>query len=244
MQFIAICENQPEEICILTQMLEETLSGFFPDYRIVSYSSGNEFIEALRQKQPLPSLLFLDIYLKDTTGIKIARYIRDHNLDIQIIFLTSSREFIMESYDLNVLYYIVKPLTSQSLQNALSKAADYFQRNQQNLNVQIGHTAVQIPQASILFVETFGNRTSIHTAKDVIQVYLPLRKISEGLSDDNFLMLQRGILVNMAYIRDIQGNLCTLKNGKSYQLSRKNRTALREKYFDYRFQNQVPTVDK
>lgn len=150
----------------------------------------------------------------------------------------------MESYDLDVLYYIVKPLTRQSLRNALSKAADFLQKKQQCLTIQIGHTTVQIPQSSILFVETFGNRSSIHTVKDVIPVYQPLRKIAEALSKDNFLMLQRGILVNMAYIQNIQGNLCTLKNGKSYQLSRKNRTALREKYFDYRFQNQVPTNNK
>ncbi|HIV11556.1 MAG TPA: response regulator, partial [Candidatus Pullilachnospira stercoravium] len=110
MQFIAICEDQPEELSALSRLLDETLPEFFPNYRIMGYSSGLELMETLRQESEIPSLLFLDIYLKDTTGIQIAQYIRSQGFDIQIIFLTSSREFIMESYDLNVLYYIVKPL--------------------------------------------------------------------------------------------------------------------------------------
>lgn len=232
---IIICEDNKKELHCLNQLLEKNLPDFFPDYHISSFSSGHCLLEALRQKPLSASLFLLDIYLEDITGIEIAEYIRSQSREAQIIFLTSSREFIMESYDLDALYYIVKPVTAQRLVRALEKAAEALGKRSSDFLFIKDHTQMRLPQESIQYVETFGNRSYIHTEQETFVIYKSLKDISLQLSEDSFLLIQRGILTNMNYIDSMQKNLCTLKNGKSYQLSRKNSGVLKEKYFEWLF---------
>lgn len=235
MTTVAICEDNPVELAALEQLLQQELPAFFPDYSLYAFSSGQDLIQNIKEKNIKPDLLFLDIYLEDTTGIQIANYIRSHMLQMQIIFITSSQEYVMESYDVHATYYIVKPVTRERLQLALERAAEQNTEKEPCLLLKKGSDTLRIPQHSIQYVETFGNKTSIHTEQEIISVYKPLREIEQLLDSRFFLMIQRGILTNMAYIDSIQNNLCTLKNGHSYSLSRKNGASLREKYFDYLF---------
>lgn len=237
MTTIAICEDNPAELAATEQLLRQELPFFFPEYSLHTFSSGKDLLGAITDKTLEPDLLFLDIYLEDTTGIQIAEHIRSRSRKIQIIFITSSQEYIMESYYVNATYYIVKPVTGKWLHLALERAAELLPEEENCLILKKGSDTLHIPQHTIQYVETFGNKTFIHTETDTISVYRPLREIEKLLDPGSFLMVQRGILANMAYIDSIQNNLCTLKNGRSYSLSRKNGTALREKYFDYLFQN-------
>lgn len=69
-------------------------------------------------------LIFLDIHLAEESGLEFAKQIPP---SIQVIFTTAYPNYALESYDLNALDYLLKPIAEDRLKKALDKAISYFQ---------------------------------------------------------------------------------------------------------------------
>lgn len=77
------------------------------------YSNGDDLLTALRT---IPvDLIFLDIIMPLLNGIDTAREIRSMGLTVPVIFLTSSREFALDSYDVKAFHYLLKPVNTLKL---------------------------------------------------------------------------------------------------------------------------------
>lgn len=68
-----------------------------------------------------PDVILLDIMMPLLNGMDAAREIREHNLTSKIIFLTSSPEFAIESYDVDASGYLLKPVDRDKLYKLLNK---------------------------------------------------------------------------------------------------------------------------
>lgn len=60
-------------------------------------------------------LLFLDTYMKELNGMETARRIRGLECKVPIVFLTSSRDFAVESYEVHASGYLLKPFEKEKL---------------------------------------------------------------------------------------------------------------------------------
>lgn len=188
---IALCEDNPQELQETATLLKKHLPLFFPEFTLKTYSCGTSLLEEIEEQQTPFDLLFLDIYLTDGSGIDIAHHIRNRKLPTQIVLITSSQEYIMESYHINAAYYIVKPIKEKWLLLALEKVAGQLSQIREVLTVHSEHNTLEIPQDSILYAEVFGNKTTIYTVTKAISVYLPLKQIQSMLSPEKFLLIQR-----------------------------------------------------
>ena len=79
--------------------------------------SGAEFLRA----HPV-DLLFIDINMPDITGIELVRSLDKKPM---IIFTTAHRNFAIESYELDALYYLLKPIQHERFDKAVNKAIEY-----------------------------------------------------------------------------------------------------------------------
>ena len=66
-------------------------------------------------------LLFLDIYMKELNGMETARRIRELECKVPIVFLTSSRDFAVESYEVHASGYLLKPFEEEKLKDLLNR---------------------------------------------------------------------------------------------------------------------------
>ena len=67
-------------------------------------------------------ILFLDIEKEKMDGIALAREIRKHNRQMQIIFVTGYMEYIQEGYDVEALHYLLKPVSQEKIDSVLDRA--------------------------------------------------------------------------------------------------------------------------
>lgn len=72
------------------------------------FSSGEDFLGAFTPGKY--DLIFLDIYMDGITGMETAKRIRQTDHDCRIIFITTSPEFAVESYNVNASFYLLKPI--------------------------------------------------------------------------------------------------------------------------------------
>lgn len=104
---------------ILSKMLlklpEVCIAGTFTDTKsAAAFLSENSDVE----------LAFVDLSMPDESGMQFAARMEALGSPVQIVFVTSHKEFALEAYDLSVLDYLVKPVSQERLQRAVNRALD------------------------------------------------------------------------------------------------------------------------
>lgn len=111
---IAICEDSKVD----TDLLSQTLAAAANDLRIRArtdyYKNGEELILALKDGASY-DLLLLDIFLEQVNGVDTAQSARKYLPHVQITFLTSSRDYALDAYDLDAIHYLMKPVDREKL---------------------------------------------------------------------------------------------------------------------------------
>ena len=110
---IAICDDDINFIDTLCPLLEKW--GAEHDILLTLYrlQSGDSLPSTLHRE--CIDLILLDVVMPMLNGIETARELRNHNQDIPIIFLSSSREFAVDSYELKAFNYLLKPISKDRL---------------------------------------------------------------------------------------------------------------------------------
>ena len=110
---IAICDDEILFTRELSSLLTHWAEKNNLSLTLYPYSNGDDLLTALRT---IPvDLIFLDIIMPLLNGIDTAREIRSMGLTVPVIFLTSSREFALDSYDVKAFHYLLKPVNTLKL---------------------------------------------------------------------------------------------------------------------------------
>lgn len=227
---VAICEDEQSEQQTLKHLLDDYFGRYDFCYELFAFSSGQDLLRSMQETQF--SLLFLDIFMDGMDGMETARHIRRGGHDLPIIFLTSSRDFAVESYEVNALYYLIKPLTAEKLNTAMKKCADLLTASQRYLEVVSGRETVRVYLKDILYAEAFGNQIMLHTPGGDIPVYQPLDTLLQKAGDP-FLRCHRSFVVNMDFIKQIDRKDFILTSGDRVPIRTNGRTKVLEQYNHY-----------
>lgn len=165
---------------------------------------GKEAIQVWLQEKP--DIIITDISMPRLNGLDMARYIRSKDRDVQIIVATAytDTDYLMQAVELNLVKYLVKPVTKEKLQNALSRSVEKIKDesrfsvrlspecryNAYSQNVECGEEQTKLTKNEILFMDLLAhhvNRTlTYQEIEDAIWPY-------EGMSQDAIRSLVRGL---------------------------------------------------
>lgn len=227
---IAVCEDEEGERLQLIENIQDT----WKNAEIYGFEDGHQVLQNI-QKGMGYDLIFLDIYMKRIGGIEAGKWIYENFPEIQMVFISNSREFGPEIFQLNALHYLIKPYTREELEEV--KQRFWFRRARVPvLHLQDGQSKEDIPFPRISYIESVHNDLHIHLITgSVIKVRGSLKKFIDKL-DDRFVRINRGIIVNMGAIEKMNTDSCEI-SGMIFMLSRKKRIEIREKYHDYLFKS-------
>lgn len=165
--------------------------------------------------QEKTDLLFLDIQMPKLTGIEFLRTLKDPP---KVIFTTAWPEYAIEGYELEVLDYLLKPITLQRFLKAAAKAKDYFELQASNKsndpqNEGAGYFFVKTNKLlqkvyfdEIQFIEAMLNYVTIYTTSQKIITYTSMKNILDTLPADSFLKVHKSYIISIKKIRSIEGN--------------------------------------
>lgn len=230
---ILLCEDNRADLEKAREQIEAAAETY-PEESMLEICQTAEACRAYL-KSEMPDLVFMDIFMAETSGVVLAREIRSLSTDVQLVFLTSSNEFAAESYEVGAMDYILKPTTQSQVKKVFENYIKARKSQRRYILVKRGRDEVKIEEAGIFYVRTIGNETSIHTKTGVIRAYYPLREIEKQLDLSHFLKVRKGLITSMDYIETMEGDYCMLKNGEEYAISRKNKAENRKKFYDYQF---------
>lgn len=227
----AICDDDSQFASLLKEALITNLNRRNISFEILSFDSPSSLISRFEQGESF-DLLFLDIVFQDTTGIQTARRLRSFRIDTDIIFLSSSSDYALESFDVSPLHYLIKSPKLEKLEEALDRFFD--KHAEQNFYVKSRKGILALPVSDILFFEIYGHDLSVHLTSGENHTFSgTLKKIEEDLPCSTFIRAHKSYLVNMAHIVKIARYQITLSTGQSVPISKKNYLSIMSAFVDY-----------
>ena len=115
---IAVCDDEVIECCNMAKRIKEIMEEMKMPCIIRQFQSGGELLQALESFD----IVFLDIIMQDLDGMKTAQAFRKKASDKILIFVSSSREYVFEAYDVEAFQYLLKPVEGRKLKSVLQKA--------------------------------------------------------------------------------------------------------------------------
>lgn len=177
-------------------------------------------------------LVFLDIQMPELTGLDFVKAIHGQ---AAVILTTAYSEFALESYDLDVVDYLLKPVRFPRFLQAVQKATKEAGEPQETEETAIEDDYIfvkteskgkllKINLADIDYIEGMKNYVAIHCAVKKTLVYTSMKELEERLPHKAFLRVHKSFIIPVAKITGIEGNLLRLKNvaaeiliGESYK---------------------------
>ncbi len=121
---VAICDDLKTDRQHILKLLDQFSKEENITFEAYEFENG-ESLETSFKKQSF-DIVFLDIYMTGVKGIDVAKNVKELYPEVIIIFTTTSKEFAIESYALNVEGYIVKPVNYKQFHSTLKKHCSQF----------------------------------------------------------------------------------------------------------------------
>lgn len=226
---IAICDDEEKQRVYIKSLVERWLRQTFHHVKIQEYASSEQFL--FEQAYDRTQILFLDIEMEKMDGIALAREIRKHNRQLQIIFVTRYMEYIQEGYDVEALHYLLKPVSQEKIESVLDRAVERLKTADAVLLVESGGEVLRLPLKEIRFIESNQNYNIIHADNDY-EVRGTLSELEAKL-DEAFVRVGRSYLVNLNYVRRIGKTELILNTGEKLLVPRGSYKKLNEAFIKY-----------
>lgn len=220
LQSCIIIEDQPPAQRILQKFINDIgtleLKGTF--------SNAIDAISFLQQQSV--DLIFLDIHLPKISGMDFLKTLKNSP---QVILTTAFSEYALESYEYNVIDYLLKPFSFQRFVQAVAKCeakntGTKKEKTQENSNefffIKSGYDLVKIKRAEIQYIKADTDYTEIITANKTYLSTDTLKKWTEKLNPATFCRIHKSFIVNTTFLQKITGNQVVLLNEKTLPIGR------------------------
>lgn len=211
-----IIEDQPPAQRILKKYIEEIGSLQLIDTFTNAIAAG-EFL-----KKNNVDLMFLDIHLPMISGID---FLKTLSQKPAIILTTAFPDYAIESYELDVVDYLLKPFSYERFVKGVSKAfsMENTENKQKEIFIKSGYEHIRIKLSDILYIQSDADYTEVFTTSKKHLSKESLRGWLDRVSE--LVQVHKSYLVNPTHIRKVTGNQIHLSNeallpiGRAYKES-------------------------
>ena len=234
---IALCDDEVAELNRVENMFEDYCKkNTKPGFVVRRFADADELLRVTQEKEYMPDILFMDIYMPGRFGIDVARELHKMGNRCHIIFITASTEYALDAFRVNADQYLVKPVLEEELFQVLDNILDYMDREHKKyLPLRIDNSIHRIALHEIIFCEAQKKYQCIYLEDGTKHLLrMTMAKIYDMLSVyPEFAKAGISYIVNLEHVDSINTHELLLDNGEKIYLPRGSYQPLREKYFRY-----------
>ncbi|MDE6252765.1 MAG: LytTR family DNA-binding domain-containing protein [Lachnospiraceae bacterium] len=232
---IAVCDDEKEFIDAVCPLLEDWAQQHNIRLTLCRFTDGDDLIAAHRNE--CMDLIILDVIMPLLSGIDAAKEIREDDSAVPIIFLTSSREFAVDSYDVKAFHYLMKPIVREKFFPVMDDFLKIF--NSQKITF-TAHTAsgfCKIAIDDIDYLEAQDKQVLVHMADGrTIEIREQLSACeSVFLPDNGFFRCHRSYIVNLKRVEQFTKKEIRMSQNATIPIPRGGYMAFKEAYFNHMF---------
>ena len=217
-----IIDDEP----LAAEVVENYLKEFSNFEHVGTFTNPLEALELIESGEI--EAVFIDINMPKMNGLE---FIRSIEAKPSFIITTAYREYAVESYDLDVLDYLVKPIPFNRFLKSINKLSLKFNADRSSesaadaseksfIFLKVDKKLVRIKYDDIHFIESLKDYIKVFTSEGDFLAHKSLTSITEELPKARFLRIHRSFTVSLDKIEALEGNSVLLK-GKRIPIGRK-----------------------
>ena len=215
---IAVCDDEVIECCRMAGKIKDILEEMKIPCIIRQFRSGKELLQASESFD----ILFLDILMSDLNGMQTAQMFRKKAFDRILIFISSSREYVFEAYDVEAFQYLLKPVDDRKLKTVLQKAVLKTEsRSQEFIIVNRERQKKKLFLDDIYYFEIKGRMIDVHGTEGIFTYYERIKDVEDKLRDRGFFRCHKSYLINLKYVDVYNRQEAILENGEKVIIAKR-----------------------
>lgn len=218
---IAIVEDNRSEAKLLNEYIERYGKENGIAFEVNVFADAVLFLTNYR---PRYDIVFMDIEMPDMDGMQASVRLREVDASVTLIFVTNMAQYAVKGYEVDALDFIVKPVSysifSPKMAKAIRNTSDKRGKTMISVNTEKGMT--MLPANELCYVEVMRHRLIYHTDVGEIVSGGSLKEAEEKLADMPFSKCNSCYLVNLRFVRAVEGDTVTVGKDK-LQISRRRK---------------------
>ena len=183
--------------------------------------SFTDSVEALAWLKEHPvNLAFMDIQMPDLNGMELSHMLPEGT---KVIFTTAFKEYAFESYEVNAVDFLLKPIRYNKFIAAVEKAQQWFKRTEvreervesrnerrETIFIRVDGELRQISFDHIIYVEGMKDYVRFHIEGERLPLttHMTMKAVEDALPQDTFMRINRSYIVRLDKIRTVDRNMC------------------------------------
>lgn len=205
--YFAICDDNREHLNLLKEMFDQQTAFAI---ETESYESGEELVRDYIDNNRHYDALFIDMEMGGMNGIDTANAIRAIDEHIPIVFVSVHTKYMQESFKCAPFRFLVKPLNSSDLAEAVQAIAKKCSQTNAVLNITVQKEHLRLYCNDILYCECHDHSMVIVTKDDTYRVNKTIAELEKLLPAEQFARTHKAFLVNLSWVKRIKGSNITL----------------------------------
>ena len=205
-----IVDDEPLAVRLLVSYVEKT-----PDLQLMaSFTDSIRAINAVKEQKP--DLLFLDIQMPNIDGMELAHSLPE---ETRVVFITAFKEYAFESYEVNALDFLLKPVRYNKFLGSVEKARKLFDAQQvivqpkqqpNTVFVRVDGEWRNIPVDQITYVNGMKDYVMFYLDNEPrpLITHLTMKAVEDMLPEDKFLRIHRSYIIAVDKIQKVDRNDC------------------------------------
>jgi two-component system LytT family response regulator len=199
---------------------------------VSAFSNPLQALKKLDSEKEKIDLIFLDIQMPKISGLD---FLKTLTAPPVVIITTAYPDYALEGFELDVMDYLLKPVSFEKFLKSVNKAKDYIMLKRRAYDrtsvsedfffIKCNNKFEKISYNDIDFIEAMQNYIIINAANKKYIVYMTLKSIYDNLPKDKFIKVQKSFIISVSKIDSIDGSVIKIGE-KSISISRDNKNAI------------------
>ena len=240
---IALCDDETAEL----NKTEELLNAYEKkhpelDFMIERFESAGELLYMVEERNYTPDMIFMDIFMpgpdgrSGCLGMEAAKRLRDMGNRAKLFFLTTSREYALEAFDVDASQYLLKPVAEDKIIAVMDRFVVQIEEERNKyILLKIEGRIARVAVKDIVYCEAQGKIQYMYLADgEEYLLRMTMTELYEMLSDyQEFVRIGAAFITNMEYIDSLNAQDICLTTGRKIYLPRGAYKTLKEQYLRY-----------
>ena len=227
-----------DDLDIDCKHIRDYIDEYFADrrnkpVRTACFSSAEDFLK--EYLKGMFQIIFLDICMGEINGLELAKRLRTSDKNINIVFMSSVRDYVFDTFAVKPDGYLCKPFEYAAFAEVMDSILSGYSLKDRSVTLKSGRNEVMIQLSEIVSIIACDHVAEVKLITGECYESRTLFKELEAAfeNESNFLLCNRGVLINMDYAVKAKDGRIVMQNGSEYPIRQRDSKAITAKFTKY-----------
>lgn len=236
---VAICDDDRLVLDGLAEIVRGWIGRQSQPAKLYVYETGESFLLGLEQYDF--DVAFLDIQMVGMNGMEVARFVREKNTHMGIVFITHHRRFAIDAFGVQAFDYLVKPLAAEKCEKVLDTLLEMFVKRHRDVYAyRSASQSFSVQKADILYCKSNDHYIEMHLRDRCVTFREKMGVLINDLGYPRFFCCHKSYIVNLYNVIHIYTDHVIMSNLEKIPVSKGNWAELSECYIKTHMEDGMP----